>query len=445
MSVTGALQTGIAGMNAQANAISYIADNVANASTPGYKGVESRFQTMVTHSSAQANTHSPGGVINQPYFTNGKQGAITQVASPTSIAIAGAGFLPVSKAIGVDPATGQTIFEATDYYTRVGDFTQNAQGYLVNSSGYYLQAWRIDPSTGVTDTSHVTEVRVSDMLDAPVRTSKVDYAANLPADALNSDGALPATLPASSIQIYDALGNTRTLNLTWTRLGDDRWTLAVNAPGSTPANLGPATVEFGQSVAIGSIAAGAISTLSTAGGLTASPATAINSDASFSFNLDFGSGSQAIQLDLGAYGSTAGTTQFAGDTLTLNNFQQNGVPQGNFKSLVIDDDGGVTVTFDNGNVRKLYQVSIATFSNPDELDRVDGNAFIATPGSGAAVLKMPGESGAGDIVSAAIEASNVDIAEEFAKLIVAQRVYSANARIVTAADEMLQEVLNIRR
>lgn len=444
MSITGALQTGIAGMNAQAAAIGYIADNVANASTPGYKGVQSRFQTMVTNSSAQANTHSPGGVLNQPYFSNSIQGPITQVASTTSIAIAGSGFLPVSKATGINPATGLPTFETTDYFTRVGDFTQNAQGYLVNSSGYYLQGWPVDPATGVADTSRATEVRVSDLLDAPVRTSRVDYAANLPSEALGAGGGLPAELPANSIQVYDALGNERTLSLTWTRIGAGQWTLEVDAPGSTPASLGPATVEFGGSLGTGPVAAGTISALATAGGLTGTPA-AVNGDASFSFNLNFGSGNQTIQLDLGAYGNTNGTTQFASDTLTLNNFQQNGAPQGNFKSLAIDDSGAVIVTFDNGNVRKLYQVPIVTFANPDELDRADGNAFVATPASGAAVWKFPGDSGAGDIVSAAIEGSNVDIAEEFAKLIVAQRAYSANARIITAADELLQEVINIRR
>jgi flagellar hook protein FlgE len=444
MSITGAINTAIGGVRAQAAAIAIIADNVANASTPGYKAGDSRFQTLVTNSSAQANTHSPGGVINQAYFANQAQGAITQTGSPTSVAISGAGFLAVSKAIGINQATGQPVFEATDYYTRVGDFTPNAQGYLVNSSGYYLQAWAIDQSTGEVDTSRLTEVQVSDLLEAPVPTSLVDYSANLPSEVLGTNGSLPAELPASSIQIYDALGNERTLSLTWTRIGDDRWTLEVEASGATPATLGPATVEFGGSLGLGPVAAGTISALASAGGLTATTA-GVNNDASFSFNLNFGSGNQAIRLDLGAYGNTAGSTQFASETLTLNDFKQNGVPQGDFKSMAIDESGAVVVTYDNGNIRKLYQLPIATFANPDELDRVDGNAYVATPGSGAAVLKYPGESGAGDLVSAAIEGSNVDIAAEFAKLIVAQRIYSANARIITAADELLQEIINIRR
>lgn len=445
MGLSNALYTSVAGMNAQAMAIGFISDNVANASTLGYKSVDSRFQTMVTQSSAQGNIHSPGGVINQPYFNNSLQGPIMQVASTTSIAISGSGFLPVSKALGINHSTGQPNFDATQYYTRVGDFTQNAQGYLVNSSGYYLQGWAIDPATGITDTSHTVPVRVSDLAEAPVPTSTVDYAANLPAGLIDPNGALPAALPASSIQIIDALGNERTLSLTWTKISENNWTVSVTVPGSTPSTFGPATVEFGGAINSGTAAAGTLSALGSAGGLTGTASTATNSDASFSLSLDFGGGPQAIKLDLGTFGDNGATTQFSGTALTLKDFKQNGVPPGHFKSLAIDESGAVIATFDNGNTRKLFQVPIATFDNPDELDRVDGNAYVATPSSGAAILGLPGENGAGDIVSSAVEGSNVDIAEQFARLIVAQRIYSANARLVSAIDEMLQEVLNIKR
>lgn len=449
MTISGALQTAISGLNGQSTAISFISDNVANASTIGYKKVESRFQTLVTQSSAQANTHSPGGVLNQPFFANNAQGAIQQVSSTTSIALVGGGFMPVSKKNGEDTTSGLPTFETTSYYTRVGDFNQNEDGFLVNSSGYYLRGWPIDPVTGVVDSSATEEVRVSNLLDAPVATAVVDYAANLPSNALNTTGTLPATLPISSIQVFDALGNARTLNLEWTRIGTNTWTLEVGAPGASVSAFGPATVSFGGT--IGTTAGnpladpGTISSLSTGGGLTGATATQANDDASFTFNLDYGAGIQAMRLDLGSYGNSIGTTQYAGDNLTLNNFSQNGVPQGNFKNLAIDADGFVSVTFDNGNVKRFYQIPVAKFRDPTELDRVGGNAFVETPSSGAAVLSQSGASGAGDYVSAAIEGSNVDIAEEFSKLIVAQRSYSANARLITASDELLQETINIRR
>ena len=445
MSITGAMQTAISGLNGQSTAIGYISDNVANASTIGYKRVESRFQTLITQSSAQSHTHSPGGVLNNAFFANNVQGSITQVQSTTSVAISGNGFIPVSKQNGIDPATGLPTFETTSYYTRVGDFNQNDDGYLVNSSGYFLQAWPVNPTTGVVDTSHTEPVRVSNLLDAPVATNLVNYSANLPSNVQDASGNLPATLPASSIQIFDSLGNAQDVDLIWTRLGSNQWTLQVNVPGSTPASFGPATVDFGGAVGGTTVTPGTISGLSSNGGLTASAAGAIDDDASFSLNLDFGSGAQALTLDLGSYGSTAGTTQYAGDTLTLNDFSQDGVPQGTFKSLAIADDGTVSVTFDNGNVKTFYQIPIAKFNDPTELDRVNGNAFVATPNSGSAVLVQSGASGAGDYVSSSIEESNVDIADEFSKLIVAQRAYSANTKIMTTADELLQDTLNIIR
>lgn len=447
MSITGAMQTAISGMNGQSAAIGFISDNVANASTVGYKKVESRFQTLVTQSSAQANMHSSGGVLNQPFFANNAPGPITQVSSTTSIAISGNGFIPVSKQTGVDPSTGLPIFEATNYYTRVGDFTQNSEGFLVNSSGYYLQGWSVDPVTGEVDTSSTTEVRVSNLLDAPVATNLVEYSANLPSNVRDANDNLPATLPASSIQIFDGLGNARTLNLTWTRTGESVWQLMVNAPDSTPANFGPVTVNFGGLLDDGvtDTPDGTISAITSGGGLTATLNSAIGANAALAFNLDFGNGPQAVSLDLGSYGNNAGTTQYAGDKLSLNGFEQNGVPQGNFKSLAIDEQGFVSVTFDNGNVKTFYQIPIARFNDPTELDRVNGNAFVATPRSGSPILAEAGSSGVGDFVSSAVEGSNVDIAEEFSKLIVAQRAYSANARLITTADELLQETINLRR
>lgn len=191
--------------------------------------------------------------------------------------------------------------------------------------------------------------------------------------------------------------------------------------------------------------AGTISSMETGGGLSATLNSATGANAAFNFSLDFGNGPQEISLDLGSYGNNVGTTQYAGDKLTLNSFEQNGVPQGNFKSLAIDEQGYVSVTFDNGNVKTFYQIPIARFNDPTELDRVNGNAFVATPRSGSPILLEAGSSGVGDFVSSAVEGSNVDIAEEFSKLIVAQRAYSANARIITTTDELLQETINIRR
>ncbi len=449
MTISGALQTAITGLNGQSTAIGFISDNVANATTNGYKKVESRFATLVTQSSAQANTHSPGGALNSPFFANNAQGAIQQVNSTTSVAVSGQGFIPVSKKTGIDSNTGLPTFETTSYFTRVGDFIQNEDGYLVNSSGYFLRGFAIteDPTTGALTTSATpTEVRVSNLLDSPVATTSVEYSANLPSNVLDATGALPANLPTSSIQVFDALGNAQTLELNWTRTATNSWDLTVNAANSTPATYGPITVTFGGTIGATTVTPGTISDMTTAdGNITLVAPAATGDNANFTLAMDFGSGAQAVGIDFGSYGETIGTTQFAGTTLSLNDFSQNGVPRGNFKSLAIDNNGQVSVTFDNGNVKPFYQLQLAKFRDPTELDRVDGNAFLETPGSGSPVLTQVGGSGVGSLVSAAIEQSNVDIAEEFSKMIVAQRAYSANARLITVADELLQETINIRR
>lgn len=456
MTISGSLQTALSGLNGQSAAIGFISDNVANATTTGYKKVESRFQTLITQSSAVANTHSPGGAINSPFFANNAQGGIQQVASTTSIAVSGNGFIPVLKKNGENTTTGLPNFENTDYYTRVGDFVQNVDGFLVNSSGYFLQGYALSinsTTNTMTRAATTSAVRVSNLLDSPVPTGVVEYSANLPSNFVDPTSlTVPATLTANSIQVFDALGNPQTLDLVWTREATNSWTLQINANGAVGTQtFGPTTVQFGGIVGAASVTPGTISTLGDGlggagtGGITGSVAAQTGDDASFTFSVNFGSGDQAIRLDLGSFGNTAGTTQFAGTNLTLNDFSQNGVPQGNFKSLAIDNDGFVTVTFDNGNVKQFYQVPLAKFRDPTELDRVDGNAFVETPNSGSAVLVDSGTSGAGDFVSAAIEQSNVDIAEEFSKMIVAQRVYSANARLVTVADDLLNETINIKR
>src|SRR3546814_6075726 len=122
--------------------------------------------------------------------------------------------------------------------------------------------------------------------------------------------------------MFDSLGNAQDVDLIWTRLGSNQWSLQVNVPGSTPSSFGPAVVDFGGAVGGSTVTPGTLSGLTSAGGLTASAAGAVDDDASFSFNLDFGSGAQAITLDLGSYGNTPGTTQYAGDTLTLKDFKQ---------------------------------------------------------------------------------------------------------------------------
>ncbi len=138
-------------------------------------------------------------------------------------------------------------------------------------------------------------------------------------------------------------------------------------------------------------------------------------------------------------------TQYAGTQYSLRGLTQNGVPPGAFSSVTTQANGNIVVNYDNGQSRTIAQVPMITFNAPDQLQRQDGQAFTATPGSGTPLAEAAGTNGAGTLVTELIESSNVDIATEFTKLIVAQQAYSANTKMVTTADQMLQQTINMKQ
>ncbi len=148
---------------------------------------------------------------------------------------------------------------------------------------------------------------------------------------------------------------------------------------------------------------------------------------------------------LGNYGQTGGVTQYAGTAYNLRGLTQNGVPPGSFSGVTMTPNGNVVVNYDNGQVRNIAQVPLITFNNPDALQRQNGQAFSGTLDSGTPLATEAGTNGAGTLVTSSLEGSNVDIAAEFSKLIVAQRAYSANTKVVTTADDLLQQTIDMKR
>jgi len=172
------------------------------------------------------------------------------------------------------------------------------------------------------------------------------------------------------------------------------------------------------------------------------------SPARVTFQADFGQGLQTMTLNLGSFGVSGGLTQFAstGATgLSVNSFEQDGIPLGSFSSVTTQKNGDVRINYDNGQSRIVARVPVTVFKDADKLEHLDGQAFLRTTESGEARVVEAGEDGAGLLSTRAVERSNVDIATEFSKLILAQRAYSANTKIVTTVDELLQETLNMRR
>jgi flagellar hook protein FlgE len=430
MSLLGAMDTAISGLGSQSAAFGNISDNIANSQTAGYKRVDTSFIDYLTTSTPSDN--EPGAVVALPSYINTVQGTVAQSDNPLALAISGQGFFAVSQsssAVGTQP-----VFNPQQYYTRDGNFQMNSSGYLVNPAGEYLNGWLADAS-GTLNKTNIAPIQVTQSSYAPVPTGNVTLSANLPPGGSVSPTTglqLPVT---SNISVYDAQGQAHQLTLSFTSAGagSNNWTMsATDDSGHT---IGTATLAFGANGTLASI---------TQGGATQSTA---GQTGTVTLNTLFpttSGGSQNITLNLGQIGGTNGLTQFAGNTYTLNGISQDGVPPGSFSSVTTTTSGDIIVNYNNGQSRTIAQVPVTTFPAPDALQSQNAASFTATLASGPALAEAAGTNGAGALVTSSVENSNVDIATEFSNLIVAQQAYSANAKVVTTANDLLQATLNMK-
>lgn len=435
MSLFGAMNTAISGLNAQSAAFGNISDNVANSQTVGYKEINTSFIDYLTVSNATQNVS--GAVVAKPDYLNNVQGTLAQSQDPLAMAITGQGFFPVSNATST--AGNVTTFSPTQGYTRAGDFQMNAQGFLVNSAGQYLNDWPVNSTTGVVDRNAIAPIQVTQTVYNPVETTNIALSANLPATP-------STTTPVSSqVTVYDGLGTAHTVTLNWTQNATNDWTVSINVPDDiNGAAVGTSDVQFGATSGNG-VADGTVGALGAATGNVSTTSYVANTPATISFSSDFGQGPQTINLNLGNFGSSTGLTQYAGTSYALHGISQDGVPPGNFSSITTASSGDISVNYDNGQSRTIARVPLVTFASPDSLQRQNGQEFTATLASGNPITQDAGTNGAGSLVVGSVEGSNVDIAQEFSKLIVAQQAYSANTKLVTTADQLMSETVNMKQ
>lgn len=429
MSIFGALDTSVSGLQSQSSAFTNISDNIANSQTVGYKGVDTNFVNYLVQSTATAN--GADSVVANPDYTNTVQGTVTQSTDPLAMAISGQGYFAVSMPGATSAgstANGTQSFQGQQYYTRAGDFTLNNQGYLVNGSGAYLDGWPVDATSGKVNTSALAPIQIAETATPPIATSNVALTATLPTT--------PSTSPVTTqVDVYDSLGNMQQLNLSWAQgTTANSWNMTVSSPGASPSTIGTATMSFGSDGTLNALAPGA--------GVTGPAATASGDPATLTLPASFGGTAQPITLDLGTFGGTSGLTQYAGTGLDLQGATQNGSPSGNFSNLSIDTQGNVTVNYSNGFSKTVAQVPIATFAAPDALQNVSGQLETASQGSGSATVNAVGGNGS-TLVTGSIENSNVDIATQFTNLITAQEAYTANSKVVTTAQQLLQTTVNM--
>ncbi|MGL4443335.1 MAG: flagellar hook protein FlgE [Alsobacter sp.] len=449
MSIFNALVNAVTGMRAQSFALNNISSNIANSQTTGYKRVDTGFQDLV--GAAPLRQQNGGSVAAFSRSTNTIAGTLTETRVPTHFGIDGEGFVAVRER--VESNAGVPSFSATNLYSRRGDFTLDRNGYLVNGAGHYLVGNTLDPATGAKTGSVPDVVRVAAGRMPAQPTTTVSFSGNLPAtprteayeaNVPGSDiwaapgGTLPAavtpaTVPDSaafarnsiagpSVTMYDATGNPVDVNMRWTKA-------AETAAGSTwglYAATGPAATSAASSWTLASAF-----TFNASGRMTA-PA------GPFAMNLTGLGLGAAVNFELAGQ-----VTQYADidGQAKVDRVTQDGGAMGDFESLSISDDGLVMARYTNGRTQGLAQIAIAQFNAPEALQRTGGGAFQATVESGDPLWNANGAT----LRSGALEGSNTDIAEEFSKMIVTQQAYSANTRVISTSQQMLQETLNVVR
>jgi flagellar hook protein FlgE len=444
MSLFGSLFSGVSGLNAQSRAMGMISDNIANVNTTAYKGATAQFASLVTRQKGSA-TYSPGGVRAQTSYTVANQGLIQSSASPTDVAISGAGFFAVNTQAG---GTGEQL------YTRAGSFEPDFEGNLRTPSGQYLQGWLLDGNEQVVDVNRLQTVNIRSINGLAAATTTVEVGANLNADqavhagayaggdmaAWHASGGTTGVQPhfTRNIQVFDSLGRTHDLTLAFLRNGPaNSWAVEIYADAADvdAAQHPNGLLASGTATFAGNGSLATTDLVPVASGVAGTPMAVAWAAAD-------GAGTSSITVDLGTVGETDGLSQFSSPN-NVAFVQQNGAAVGELNGVRVDEQGYVIASFTNAEERRLYQLPVVTFANPAALDPRSGNVFAQTDASGEFNLRVAGRGGAGVLAPSSLEAANVDIAEEFTKMIVTQRAYSANAKVINTTDQMLDELIRI--
>jgi len=424
-SLYGAMMIGVSGLDAQSKALSVASSNIANVNTIGYKNGASDFATMLTASSNSGDISS-GGVIARSSQNVAQQGLLQGTQSTTDMGISGNGFFVVSD------ATGNA---GTTYYTRAGDFTPDASGNLRNSAGFYLKGWPLDSNGDIpADRTNLSDINIANLSGKAQATTKLSLHANLQASTAAStytagDMAAGNVTPdfERTVTVYDSQGGSQPLDISFVKTGANQWSYEVSYKGDT------ANISGSNPIAMGNVTFNSDGTLAT-------PAGALN--VTIPWAASSGLQPQNIALNLGTANGSDGLSQFDSAS-TLISSQVDGALFGNLTGVTVDKDGFVSAQFSNGLTQKIYKIPLATFTNPNGLGSVSGNAYTASVDSGNAVLNEANLGGAGSVQSQSLESSTVDLATEFTKLITTQRAYSASARVVTTASDMMDQLLQI--
>ncbi|HWB87403.1 MAG TPA: flagellar hook protein FlgE [Bryobacteraceae bacterium] len=416
--------TALSALNATATAIDVVGNNLANLNTPGYKDSVVYFRDLVTQSlgAGLGETQVGFGTGTPLTIRQFTQGAIQSSTGLLDAAIQGDGFFVVKG------DQGNTL------YTRAGNFQVDAAGNMLTNTGEQVQGWTtLDPTTGAVNTNGPIGNIVVPVgsLKPPLATSQMTVDLNL-----NSSAAADATSDFSTpVEVFDSLGDSHVLTASFEKIGANQWTYNISMSGDEVSGGSPGT-PFDIPGATGTL------TFGPDGQLTdPAPGSTIGFDIT-----GLNSGASDMHIDWNPF-TAAGSgriTQFGQPSATSAS-SQNGSAAAQLVRVGLADGGHILAQYSDGEQVVVGQVAMASIRNPESLIAAGNNNFQLSARTATPAIGVPGTGGRGEIVGGAIEASTVDIAREFTNLIVLQRGYQANSRVVTTVDQLSQETINLKQ
>lgn len=414
-----AFQQGLSGLASSSRAIDVVSNNIANASTVGFKSATAQFADIYASaltgavSTIQVGIGSTVNAVKQAFT----QGNLTTTHNPLDMAINGNGFFRILRNDG------------TYAYTRNGQFDVDDQGFVVTAQGERLTGYQVDPATGRVGNA-IGPLQIPQDEAPPQATGSTPLGVAISGN-LDSRQGVPATAPfdpldvdtynsTTSLTVYDSLGNPHTLSLYMVRVApetDRTWEVYASLDGDTPSLVG--TSVFTDTGVYDDAASTSIP-------FTRSAAALDNGAADLTFPVDLST-----------------MTQF-GSPFSITDIQQDGFESGQVAGFSVSRDGIIQGRYTNGQTRDLGQVALVTFRSPNGLTSLGNNLWAASPESGAPVEGRPGSGLNGVISSGQVEDSNVDLTQELVQLIIQQRNYQANAQSIRTQDQILQTLVNLR-
>jgi flagellar hook protein FlgE len=418
--------TALTGLTAAELGVNVVGNNLANLNTTGYKASTVSFKDLVAQSLGLGTSQTAAGLGTQASTVQSfTQGAIQTTSGPFDAAIQGDGFFIVRDNSGVV------------HYTRAGNFQVDANGNVVTASGAHVQGW-----TGiggvVTSSGAVSDIVVpAGALRPPTATTSMSLSLNLDASATVGQ---PNGNFSTPIQVVDSLGTTHVLTVNFTKTAANTWGYAVTIPGAD-VKAGTAGTPFPIPGASGSL------TFDSKGNLItpAPPPPSTNGVVAVNATgLSDGAADLKVNWSLYAPTGQGDITQFAQPS-AVSNTTQDGLTAAGLTHVTLTNGGQIIAQYSNGQQTNIAQIALASISNPQTLLAEGDNNFQIGPGTAAPVVGTPQTGGRGQVLGGSLESSTVDIATEFTDLIVMQRSYEANAKVITTTDTLTQDTINLKQ